>query len=173
MANKALPHDLHFLPYLTLLVMKTLTCNYIHCKLKSSQFCWIRLGLSVFPFPLDKHWIVFLIYRWAENTFYTPLKSEHRQICPFTSICSACPFIFLAFFSPLCKPTKKKKLGERQAHEKSKTKNKLQLVYVRRFSRGLSTVSMDTIFPSIPEITRVAAPHDPHGQTGDGEPGEV
>lgn len=31
---------------------------------------------------------------------------------------------------------------------------------------------VDAIFPSIPEITRVAAPGDPHGQTGDESPVE-
>lgn len=59
--------------------------------------------------------------------------------------------------------------------KRAKTKNKLQLVCVRQFlvSRGLSAVYGDAIFPSIPEITRVAAPGDPYGQTGDGEPDGV
>lgn len=48
--------------------------------------------------------------------------------------------------------------------KRAKTKNKLQLFVSDDFIfRGLSTVCGDTIFPSIPEITRVAAPGDPHG----------
>lgn len=92
------------------------------------------------------HLILLLNHRCAKNTFYTQLKHKHRQICLLVCVHH---FVHLPLlFSVLCRPRRRKKqLSFKRPYEKSKTKNKLQLVCVRQFEfPGVSPRSVGTLF---------------------------